>query len=373
MVDKRLMKANTTEKNRKIVMLTVTEACNLDCVYCYEKHKSNAEMNIETAKAVVKYEFENSEGFDEIEFDLFGGEPTIRKDFIKVLVEWACLNKFNKPFLFYLQTNGTLIDKEFQEFLGKYEKHVCVGLSLDGTRETHNKNRSNSYDKIDIDFFLRNYPEQGVRITLHPQTINNLFNDIVYLHNLGFNTVDATFAHGIDWQESVGAEIIEEQLRLLCDYYLAHPELQKCSIFDMHIAGILNNANKSMKMCGTGTAMVSVDVNGKKYPCQTFQPNTTMEPVELGSIDFEKIKDFSDKECSDCQLEAICPNCYGMNYLINKDILKRNKLYCVITRLRAKAVAYLSAKEIENGTDRMSLPVKYKTITAIQKLQNTLM
>lgn len=35
------------------------------------------------------------------------------------------------------------------------KERFIVGLSLDGTREMHNRNRSNSYDKIDIPFLLR--------------------------------------------------------------------------------------------------------------------------------------------------------------------------------------------------------------------------
>lgn len=359
---------NVEGKNRKIVMLTVTESCNLDCFYCYEKNKSNAKMDINVAKAAVKYEFENSDGFDELEFDLFGGEPTICKDFIKNLVVWTRLSNFSKPYIFYLQTNGTLIDSDFQKFLISNKEQVAVGLSLDGTPKTHNKNRSNSYSKIDVNFFLTNYLEQGVRLTVHPRTLSDLFNDITHLHSLGFEIIDATFAHGVNWQDTTSVEMLEEQLRLLCDFYLEHPEIKKCSIFDMHIGSILNNENRSRKMCGTGTSMVSIDVNGKRYPCQIFQPNTNCESLKLGKIEFEKIKDFSDKSCADCPLEPICPNCYGMNYLANGDMLKRDKKHCIVTKVRAKATMYLAAKEIERGIDKLSTIEKWQTITAINEI-----
>jgi hypothetical protein len=35
----------STERKRKFVVLTVTERCNLDCVYCFEKAKTSAVMD----------------------------------------------------------------------------------------------------------------------------------------------------------------------------------------------------------------------------------------------------------------------------------------------------------------------------------------
>ena len=35
------MKNNEIEsKNKRYITITMTEACNLDCTYCYENHKS---------------------------------------------------------------------------------------------------------------------------------------------------------------------------------------------------------------------------------------------------------------------------------------------------------------------------------------------
>src|ERR1017187_10500315 len=122
-----LTTSTTTDGKRRLVMLTITESCNLNCRYCYETAKTNAFMDLQMAKDVVRDEFEHASKFDEIEFDLFGGEPTLRKDFIIDLVEWTVAQKFNKPFLFFLQTNGTLVHGAFQEWLIQNKKHLYVG------------------------------------------------------------------------------------------------------------------------------------------------------------------------------------------------------------------------------------------------------
>jgi radical SAM protein with 4Fe4S-binding SPASM domain len=350
--------------------MTLTESCNLKCVYCFEKAKTKQFMDIQVAKNAIEYEFNNSDEFDEIEFDLFGGEPTLCKDTIKELVEWTYNQEFGKPFLFFIETNGTLVHGEFQEWLLKNKEYVYAGLSLDGTPETHNKNRSNSYEKIDIDFFLENYPEQSVRMTINRDTVCNLSKDIIHLHNLGFGEIVATFAHGINWELDGIEDCLVAELDKLSDYYLANPSIKECSIFDINLPNILREG-KIEKWCGTGTSMVSYGIDGSKYPCHTFQSNTTVESeaIQLGEIDFEKIEDYSDPECSNCILESICPNCYGMNYVETGNILTRDKQLCEIFKIRAIAATYLKARQIEQNQTHMKPNELFNTIKAIKKIQ----
>lgn len=362
------------EKKRKIVVLTLTEYCNLDCDYCFEKNKSKKFMDIQIAKNAIEYEFTHSDGFDEIEFDLFGGEPTLRKSLIKEIVEWTYTQKFKKPYLFFLETNGTLMDSDLKKWLQNNKEYVVAGVSIDGTPETHNKNRSNSYSLIDIGFFLSTYPNQSVRMTIYNETVGNLSEDIIHLHQLGFKEVAATFAHGIDWDIERLREELIKHLEMLCEYYLNNPLIKECSIFDMNLPDVLSAGKEVRKWCGTGTSMVSYGVDGAKYPCHTFQSNTTGHSMEMGiaNIDFLMIKDFSDPECAGCILEPICPNCYGMNYVASGYILNRDKGVCEIVKIRALATSYLKACRIERDEKKMVAGELYKTIQAIKKIQQVI-
>lgn len=358
-----------SDKKRKIVVLTLTENCNLECVYCFEKEKTRRTMSIQVAKNAIAYEFNNSDGYDEIEFDLFGGEPTLRKTLIRELVEWTEAQSFQRPYLFFLETNGTLVHGKFQEWLQRHKGVVYAGLSLDGTPETHNRNRSNSYNDIDIQFFLKNYPEQSVRMTVNSSTIGNLSKDIEHLHDLGFLDVVATFAHGIAWgQEQVKS--LRHELQKLCDYYLAHPEISESSIFDMSLPRILR-VEKIERWCGTGTSMVSYGIDGTRYPCHVFQSNATgaSAAIRLGEICFERIADSRDPECSGCILEPICPNCYGMNYVTNGHVSQRDKRLCEVVKVRALAVSYLRAQQIDRNLATLNPTKIYQTIAAIKAIQ----
>ena len=75
-----------TEKIR-IVTLTLTQSCNLRCKYCYEENRTAQTMIYEAATRIIAEELNKNSVFEEVEFDLFGGEPFLEFDLIKRIVK----------------------------------------------------------------------------------------------------------------------------------------------------------------------------------------------------------------------------------------------------------------------------------------------
>lgn len=121
--------------------LYLTEKCNLNCKYCFEKQKGEKELTFEDVKTIMDREAEL--GSKNCILTLFGGEPLLKKDLIFDIVNYAKkLEKENKiRFKYSITTNGTLIDEAFLK-LAK-ENDFFIGYSLDGEKETQNKNRIN--------------------------------------------------------------------------------------------------------------------------------------------------------------------------------------------------------------------------------------
>ncbi|MBF0235602.1 MAG: 4Fe-4S cluster-binding domain-containing protein [Desulfamplus sp.] len=69
---------------RRTVVLTLTHKCNLNCIYCYEKHDSFS-IGFENIIRIIDHEFFSKNDSDEIEFDFFGGEPFLEFELIKKL------------------------------------------------------------------------------------------------------------------------------------------------------------------------------------------------------------------------------------------------------------------------------------------------
>ena len=131
--------------------------CNLDCSYCFYLskeqllHSDNSwRMSDEVLEEFIKQYIEQ-QNYHEIIFSWQGGEPTLLGlDFFRKVVDLE--RKYcppNKQVQNDLQTNGTLLDDEWCEFLK--ENNFLVGLSIDGPRELHDKHRLDREGKPTFD------------------------------------------------------------------------------------------------------------------------------------------------------------------------------------------------------------------------------
>lgn len=121
--------------------------CNLDCTYCFYLHKETLlqqpkrpRMSEALLELYIKQYIEAQTG-PSVEFTWQGGEPTLMGiDFFEKVIEIQ--NKYkkaNQEIFNDLQTNGTLLNDEWCQFLKKH--NFLVGLSIDGPAEYHDKYR----------------------------------------------------------------------------------------------------------------------------------------------------------------------------------------------------------------------------------------
>lgn len=137
----------------------IGSTCNIDCTYCYYLHKEHLleqhrgrRMEPSMLERYIRQYIEAQNG-DEIIFSWQGGEPTmLGLDFFRDIVE---IQKMYAPvgrrISNDLQTNGTLLDDEWCQFLKQND--FLVGLSIDGPRELHDAFRVDrkgqpTFDKV---------------------------------------------------------------------------------------------------------------------------------------------------------------------------------------------------------------------------------
>lgn len=325
-------------KKQKTVMLTITEKCNLNCIYCFEENKSFKTMDLATAMTIIETSFSEANADEEILFDFMGGEPFSEFHLIREICERTWARDWENPYAFYVSTNGTLLDSESKDWLTSNKDRFVCGLSLDGTPDMHNANRSMSYSQIDVRFFKETWPKQSVKMTVSPLTLSSLASGVIYLHELGF-AVTCNLAYGPDWSAEELINEYEEQLAVLVDWYKQHPSIRPCSLLAMDLHEVAYPGNELHKWCGMGDQMIAYDIAGIKYPCHYFQgmSSSTLPAEKLWEYDYSRIHLELEENCKNCILRNVCPTCYGNNFVTRGKFGVKEPARCAFKKASALA------------------------------------
>ena len=333
-------------------------------------------MTLEVAQKSIDWIFSNVPDYaDSVHIDFIGGEPLLEFSLIKEVVSFVCEKQPDIPYIFFATTNGTVLDDDMKAWFVAHRSCFWLALSLDGNRATHNRNRCNSFDTIDIDFFLRNWPNQGVKMTLSEYSLQHLAEDVKYLHSLGINIIDGVnlFEGDFDWDKDEYITMLIPQLLELTEYYVENDTLQPCQLFNTELNSCESQIKEHKKWCGIGTGTPFFDVDGRSYPCSFVTPMTFThnELKQILKTDFSNDKNFIDDECfNDCYIYSICPYCAGVNYMVNKMFRKRDKRKCRIQKLISLFIADMEAKRIVKNPKRYDDTKLYYTIEAIKKIKS---
>lgn len=170
-------------------------ACNLDCSYCFFLSKEvlwggdSQRMSQETLERFIR-SYLDAQPDGPVTIGWQGGEPTMRGlGFFEEAVRLSDLyRRPGQQVQHAIQTNGTLLDDEWGEFLSAND--VLVGLSVDGPAELHDRYRVNkagrgSYDLVrrGWEVLQRHHVETNILCTVnaanaeHPLEVYRHFRD----------------------------------------------------------------------------------------------------------------------------------------------------------------------------------------------------
>ncbi len=133
---------NSIKGKTELVVIQATPFCNINCHYCYLPHRlSTKRMDNQTLLRIFEILFSSSLLSDHISIVWHAGEPLVLPiSFYEKAFQIA--EQFNTRGIHVthcLQTNGTLINQAWCDFIKSHNVHV--GLSLDGPRHIHDAYR----------------------------------------------------------------------------------------------------------------------------------------------------------------------------------------------------------------------------------------
>ena len=319
-----------------ILIKPASSNCNMDCKYCFYKClSSNREkyslgfMSGTTLELLVKNAIDYADGH--LTFAFQGGEPTLAGiDFFKKAVELQKLYGKEKAGLKIentIQTNGTLLNDEWCDFLHK--ENFLVGISLDGTRKNHDLARRmvdgrESFERVmqGIALLKKHQVDFNILTVVTEQLSEKAGALYKFYKRNGFEYVQLIPCMDESGGQNPYAIKPEAYGRFLCEFFdLWYEDFKRGDIMDVRMFSNLAQMTAGYEpeecgMCGRCNSYLVVEGDGSVYPCDFY----CTDAYRLGDIsqsilslkqspkavEFEKKSISKPAKCLNCAYYSLC-------------------------------------------------------------------
>ena len=342
------------------IYLMMTNKCNMNCSYCYEREffKDNKkDITLETAKRAVDWLIENripghkARPDEDINICFFGGEPTLNWKIVKETSLYcrALEKEKNISIGLYLLTNGFKLPEPEDEFLkDMHDLNLKMQISLDGCQKAHDTTRGNFKEIIENAKKIIKHCKHNVivRMTVTPQNVHHAYESFQAMASLSC-IVNMIPIVEEEWKDDA-VETAKREFKKIMNYY---QRLSNSRAVRFNIAEDCNDVG--FRPCQAGGTMTCVTVDGLIYPCHRFQFHDKAETEwKMGDIwkGAERYARFSEifKDCYACD-SRICHPCPSA--FIRSGNNKAPEHYCRLCK-EVEAVCLPQAKEVREFNEK---------------------
>lgn len=342
-----------------LVLLQITENCNLNCTYCFQGKKAKRSLTKEKGKEIIEFIMANCLELNEIAGEekklrliFYGGEPLVEFDLLKNLFEFANYQAelLEIDIKYSLITNAYAITPEQLNFFERYKEYFSIKVSLDGNQPTQDAHRISLAGEGSFEQVYKNakalnniFHDVQIAMVVTPDQAANLYENVVFLMAEGFSKIEYEIdVFNSTWDLDT-FNLLEEQVYLLKDFYLKY--LQKDSDFvlvnfDNWVKSLIIGS-ESDSLCGAGKKSFFVNLDGEIYTCPLgnkvnecyfgdtrsgFNTNTDV----INNLNFDLFSD----ECKECPYRCRCfLTCIAGNVRLTGKVYDISPLQCVRNKL----------------------------------------
>lgn len=354
------------------LVLNVAQGCNMHCSYCFadhgEYHAAPQMMDRRTAeKAVDLLAGLTTKPFLYVYF--FGGEPLLNKDVILHTVRYtnAKAAELGKNTMFGITTNGTILDDEILNCFN--ENKFAVLVSLDGPKETHDKQRCLTDGTGSFDLVQRNLLRLsecsniflGCRATTTAE--NSSLREVVsFLDKLPLKYCHVEPAAQSTDQANAGDDVAErENIDAFLQEYgdvvkamwqkMKNHEPLPYRTFLNEIKMLITNSVR-VRLCSMGFGTITVSAEGDIYACQrlvgvagNILGNVHTPDIVSSFQPFIPIPLSEKDECPTCWARYLCVgDCAADAILRYNDERPRVPVRCYFRREKIKWTIWIYSK-----------------------------
>ncbi len=330
------MKKGAASRPFSLLIKPASADCNLRCNYCFylakgrlypsgQAHRMHEKL---LEQIISSYLATDQQAYS---FSWQGGEPTLMGlDFFRKVVDYQRRYSPSGAVLSNgLQTNGTMLTKEWAQFLARHQ--FLVGVSLDGSESIHNQYRisasgKGSYPSVieGIDNLKHNHAEFNILTLVNQANIDRPIDVYRFLRD-DLRCYYHQYIECVEFDSS--GRLMEFSItgpqwgNFLChifDEWSRH-DTNRVSVrlFDSIITTLLG---KTPTMCTFGRDCrhyLVVEFNGDVYPCDFYVDHD----MKLGNVleddwqtlvsaqryaDFGRRKRVLNQACRDCSFVELC-------------------------------------------------------------------
>lgn len=327
-------------KKRLTYLLIPTYSCNLRCPYCFEEENIKLQSKIMEGR-VLSRAFETIEYFREERKEappphivLFGGEPFLkRKNQIEIIKQILKISEEHGYTSSAVSNGVDLI--YYCNIIKRYNNFEDVQITLDGTKEVHNKRRmfsngKGSFDNIveGVDMALNYGINIVLRTNVDSQNIEELPQLAKFIYSKGWNDYDnfrsyvsvvKDFSNKSNWCHIAPPTSL---LKRLVELKKIHEEMKVIGLEGYtplkYITRVLKEGKTYFPVfsfCGANDALFCFDPFGDLYACTDsvgrrehsvgkFYPTLTIDHTQLQK--WRELDIFKNSRCRECDVSLIC-------------------------------------------------------------------
>lgn len=375
------------------ITFNTTEDCNLACKYCYEINKRKKDLSLDKAYKFIDLILSDEDYLDNqndenrltsldtgIILDFIGGDSFMNVEVVEKILQYFMYKvmtldtqraqNYRIHWRCSISTNGTLFtEQKVRDFCEKYKDVLSVGISIDGCKEIHDKNRifaergPNGEEIGSMDTILKNwewfrqvfpYSSRQTKATCSKETIPYLFESLKFMvEDLELYYINQNFIMEDMHLEESDLYELESQMEKCVRYTLDHRYEIFWGLLDKNSYANHKIPELGTSKCGSG-CMPCLGINGKIYPCFRWAPHTqtgeTRDMMVVGDVwngfnhreNFKKVRDNStyehvsfEERCKDCEYSSACAYCIGGCFAEYGDF-KRTTHNCELVKILCK-------------------------------------
>lgn len=244
--------------------LYLTQNCNLDCLYCFQKRRGRSLGFSAIQKALEIFQ---SSFRKKAYVSFYGGEPLLAFETIRRTVDFIDNHKTlrAKKLRYSISTNGTLLSDEVLRFLNA--RRFRVNLSHDGTaQDVTRPSRLNSLVLENMDR-LKELPdiELETNSVFIPATVGEIYRSARFLVDRGIRNCHLTYSIHDPW-DSVQLDRMKKEVQELREFLLSRYRGHR----SIPVQNFQSPPSRGIFQCAAGQDRLALAADSRLWGCRFF-------------------------------------------------------------------------------------------------------